>query len=292
MWDTKKNGKILDATTREKVIFINVYKNEYSLKSLCNALEISPRTYYRNKDKEDSDDEDVTLIYKVFNNSMKTYGYRRVAQALKEDYGVIMNKKKVARLMHKYHIIPRYASNRRPNNTKKRIECNVKANLLKRQFNVDAPDKVWVTDVTYLRVKGKTWYLSTIMDLYDRSIVSFKIHFCNNLELVLQTLGWARLVRYNAKDVIIHSDQGFQYTSYEYQNMCRRYSFQISMSRKGTPLDNAVIESFHGRLKTETIHNNDIHSVEELKSMVIDWIDFYDRQRIKNPRKKKNKKLI
>ena len=138
----------------------------------------------------------------MFNNSMKTYAYRRVAQALKEEYSVIMNKKKVARLMHKYHIIPRYARDRRPNNTKKRIECNVKANLLKRQFNVDAPDKVWFTDVTYLRVKGKTWYLSTIMDLYDRSIVSFKIHFCNNLELVFQTLGLARLVRYNAKEAI------------------------------------------------------------------------------------------
>ena len=223
---------------------------------------------------------------------MKTYGYRRIAQALLEEYGVVMNHKKVARLMRKYHIIPQYASDRRPNYSRKREECNVKPNLVRRKFNVDAPDKVWVTDITYLKYKNRTWYLSTIIDLYDRSIVSFKIHHTCNVQLVLETLGWARLVRYNAKDVIIHSDQGFQYTSYEYQTMCRRFGFQISMSKKGTPLDNAVIESFHSRLKTETIHNgNEINSIEELKSTVINWIDFYDRKRIRDAKKKKLRKI-
>ena len=186
---------------------------------------------------------------------MKTYGYRRIKQAILQDYGIVMNKKKIARLMKKYEIIPQYAKNNKHNPSRTRIEKNVKPNLLKRNFTVDLPDKLWVTDITYLQCKNKTLYLSTIIDLYDRSIVSYTIHNINNTELVLSTLISARLNRYNAGAVIIHSDQGFQYTSYEYQMLCRKFGFQISMSKKGTPLDNAVIESFHSRLKNEVLYN-------------------------------------
>jgi len=216
---------------------------------------------------------------------MKTYGYRRIKQALYEKYNIVMNSKKILRLMNKYQIIPQYVKKGKKNKKFKRIEDNVKANILKRQFTVNEINKVWVTDITYLHYKTKTLYLSTIIDLFDRSIISYKIHHSNNIELVISTLISARLNRFDAGTIIIHSDQGFQYTSYEYQTLCRKFGFQISMSRKGTPLDNAVIESFHSRLKTEVIYNNEFNSIDELKKAVFDWIWFYNHGRIKGKRK-------
>ena len=123
------------------------------------------------------------------------------------------------------------------------------------------------------------------MDLYDRKIVSYKIHYLNDIPLVVSTLISARLERYNAQGTIIHSDQGFQYTSPEYQMWCRKFGFQISMSKKGTPLDNAVIESFHSRLKNEVMYNKDFKNINELKQAVFDWIWFYNHGRIKGKRK-------
>ena len=103
------------------------------------------------------------------------YGYRRITEGLKIEYGVIFNHKKVARTMHKYNIKPEYIRRIRPNYSYKRIEQNVRPNLLKRNFKTDALNKVWDTDIIYLIFKGKRLYLSTIIDLYDRHVVSYKI---------------------------------------------------------------------------------------------------------------------
>lgn len=252
---------------------------------MCEELQISKRSYYRNIKTCSKDDKDASLIYEVFNESMRTYGYRRIKQALLEKYGLVMNCKKIRRLMKCYYIIPGYAKRRKQTVQRKLLQENVKDNLLKRNFTVDAPDKVWVTDITYIILKNKRMFLSTIMDLFDRQIVSYKIHTINDIPLVISTLITARLNRYNAVGTIIHSDQGFQYTSNEYQMMCRKFGFQISMSRKGTPLDNAVIESFHSRLKNEVMYNNEFKDMNELKNAVFDWIWFYNNGRIKGKRK-------
>ena len=248
---------------------------------MCQTLEISLRTYYRNRNTLNKDDVDAQLIFEVFNKSHKTYGYRRIQKALLLKYGLIMNHKKVLRIMNKYHIMPTYSKRTRRNNGRRKFEENVRPNLLKRNFNVSEPNKVWVTDITEFHVEGQVLYISTILDLYDRSIVSMQYRNANTLLLVMDTLKWAKLYRIDAKNLIIHSDQGFQYTSYEYQTACRNYGYQISMSRKGTPLDNAVIESFHSRMKTETIWNEEIKTMKELKEKLFDWFYRYDNERIR-----------
>lgn len=231
------------------------------------------------------DDYDASLIYNVYHNSNETYGYRRIKQALLEEYGLVMNHKKIQRLKKEYNIFPEYSKKRKQTVQKKSIEENVRPNLLKRNFTVSEPNKVWVTDITYLTLKGKRMFLSTILDLYDRQVVAYKIRKFNDILLVKETLITARLLRYDAKNTIIHSDQGFQYTSNEYQMLCRKFGFQISMSRKGTPLDNAVIESFHSRLKNEILYNdNTYNNLEELKQAVFDWIWFYNNKIIKGKR--------
>ena len=251
---------------------------------MCGALDISKRTYYKYRNSEDKDYYDYLLIKEIFDESKGTYGYRRVCEGLLIKYGVIYNHKKVQRIMHKYNIKPNY-TRKKKNQSYKRIEANVKPNLVKRKFNPDKENKIWTTDITYLIFNGKRAYLSTILDLYDRKIVAYKISKFNDMKLVLDTLNEAIAKRKDVHGLILHSDQGFQYTSHEYKAICESNGIQISMSRKGTPIDDSPMESFHAILKKETLYNNNITSLEEYIALVEDWLEFYNTKRLKNKRR-------
>ena len=186
--------------------------------------------------------------------------------------------------MNKYNIKPNY-TRKKKNQSYKRIEANIKPNLVKRKFNVDKENKIWTTDITYLIFNGKRAYLSTILDLYDRKIVTYKISKFNDLKIVIDTLNEAIAKRKDVYGLIIHSDQGFQYTSYEYKAICESNGIQISMSRKGTPIDDSPMESFHALLKKETLYNNDITNLNEYIALVEDWLEFYNTKRLKNKRR-------
>ena len=173
---------------------------------MCAVLEISKRTYYKYRNSDDPDYLDYLMIKKVFDDSKGTYGYRRITEGLRIEYGVIFNHKKVARIMKKYNIKPEYIRRIRPNIGYKRIEENIKPNLLKRNFKTNALNKVWDTDVTYLIFKGKRLYLSTIIDLYDRHVVSYKISKFNDLSIVINTLNEAIAKEKDVHGLIIHSD--------------------------------------------------------------------------------------
>ena len=251
---------------------------------MCAALDISLRTYYKYRNSEDKDYYDYLIIKEVFDESKGTYGYRRVCEGLLIKYGVINNHKKIQRIMHKYNIKPNYTRKKKPPSYK-RIELNVKPNLIKRNFNADRENQIWVTDITYLIFNGKRAYLSTILDLYDRKIVAYKISKFNDLKIVIDTLNEAIAKRKDVHGLIIHSDQGFQYTSYEYKAICESKGIQISMSRKGTPIDDSPMESFHSILKKETLYNNNIINLNEYIALVEDWLEFYNTKRLKLKKK-------
>ena len=251
---------------------------------MCAALEISQRTYYKYRNSEDKDYYDYLIIKEIFDESKGTYGYRRICEGLLIKYGVIINHKKVKRIMTKYNIKPAYMK-RIKHNIYKRIELNVKPNLVKRNFNTDKENQIWTTDITYLIYNGKRAYLSTILDLYDRKIVAYRISKFNDLKLVIDTLNKAIAKRKDVHGLIIHSDQGFQYTSYEYKAICESNGIQISMSRKGTPIDDSPMESFHAILKKETLYNNNITNLTEYIALVEDWLEFYNTKRLKNKRR-------
>ena len=255
---------------------------------MCAVLEINPKTYYKYRNKEDPDYYDYLIIKEIFDDSKGTYGYRRIVEGLKSKYGVEINGKKVLRIMKKYNLIPEYHRKAKNKNKNTRIEENVKVDLIKRNFNTTITNKIWITDITYLIYKGARAYLSTILDLSNRKVVSYQISKRNDNKLVMDTLNEAIAKQKDVKGLIIHSDQGFQYTSYEYKAICESNGIQISMSRKGTPIDASPIESFHSILKKETLHNNNITSLEEYITLIRDWIEFYNTTRIKG--KKVNKK--
>ena len=183
--------------------------------------------------------------------------------------------------MKKYGLKVRYHKVFKTNLVAKRLEENVKPNLLKRNFTAEFPNQKWSTDITYLIYKGKRMYLSSIMDLYTRNIISYKISKRMDNKLVIDTLNEAIRKQKDVHGVILHSDQGFQYTSNEYKAICEANGIIISMSPKGSPVDNSPIESFHSSLKRETLKSYNITSLKEYVALVKDWILFYNTNRIR-----------
>lgn len=250
---------------------------------MCEVLEISTSTYYKYRDTVDRDYADYEIVRKVFEENNKVYGYRRVTQYLRKEYGWCINAKKVARIMRKYNIEPQFHGRLKVNHQKRHAEENAREDLLKRDFK----QRGWVTDITYLKLvrNGRKVFLSTILDLETRQWVAYRISFKLNNALVIDTLREAIVKEKDPNGLILHSDQGFQYLSTEYKSICESKGILISHARKGNPLDNAVIESFHSILKKETLYNNSITSLEHYISLVQEWMYFYNTTRLRLQKK-------
>jgi len=248
---------------------------------MCRILNITRQNYYKYRNTLDKDYNDYLEIKRVFEEGKELYGARRIKKALLIETGWVVNLKKIRRIMKKYDLKVRYHKVFRTNANQKRIEENVKPNLINRDFNAKYINQKWVTDITYIIYKGKRAYLSSIMDLYTRNIISYKISPNMDNKLVMDTLNLAIRKQKNVYGTILHSDQGFQYTSNEYRAICESNGIIISMSRKGTPVDNSPIESFHSNLKRETLHSYNITSLKEYVELVKDWILFYNSNRIR-----------
>ena len=248
---------------------------------MCNILNMTRQNYYKYRNTIDKDYYDYLEIKRAFEEGKELYGAIRIKKYLKIETGWIINLKKVRRIMKKYGLKVRYHKVFKTNLVAKRLEENVKPNLLKRNFTAEFPNQKWSTDITYLIYKGKRMYLSSIMDLYTRNIISYKISKRMDNKLVIDTLNEAIRKQKDVHGVILHSDQGFQYTSNEYKAICEANGIIISMSPKGSPVDNSPIESFHSNLKRETLRSYNITSLKEYVALVKDWILFYNTNRIR-----------
>jgi transposase InsO family protein len=250
---------------------------------MCEFFEISRASYYawvKRMAETDRDAERMGLVLTTWQNSRKTYGYRRVADWLAENKGIIINKKAVLRLMQKLHI---RSIARKPNPYKRIGAMNRHHqydNVLKRDFKADKPNQKWVTDITYVATNQGWAYLSTIKDLFDGFIVAHRLARHNSVRLVLNTIQQARRSQPDSQGVLIHSDQGHQYASRQYSNISQQYPFQPSMSRKGNCWDNAPMESFFSHLKEESLRHYKGLTYEEVESVIDDYIHFYNYERI------------
>ena len=153
--------------------------------------------------------------------------------------------------------------------------------LLKRNFMAERPNQKWVTDLTEFSLFGKKLYLSPIMDLYNREIISYNIAEHPTFYQTMKMLEDAIKDLPDAPELILHSDQGWQYQMKRYQYRLREKGISQSMSRKGNCLDNAVMENFFGLLKQEIYYGNVYYSYDELKVTIEKYIKYYNEQRIK-----------
>ena len=205
------------------------------------------------------------------------YGYRKIHLDLR-DSGQQCGVNRVWRLMKRVGIKAQvgYRSPR----ARKGEASIVSPNRLQRQFNPDAPDERWVTDITYIRTHEGWLYLAVVVDLFSRKIIGWSMQSRMTKDIVLNALLMAVWRRNPQKQVLVHSDQGSQYTSYEWQSFLKSHSLEGGISRRGNCHDNAVAESFFQLLKRERIKKKIYGTREEARSDIFDYIEmFYNSMR-------------
>ena len=158
----------------------------------------------------------------------------------------------------------------------------VAPNLLERHFKTNQPNRKWVTDVTEFKVNDQKLYLSPILDLFNGEVVSYNLSRHPNFKQITDMLeGAFQKLPDKVDNLILHSDQGWQYQMKSYQNLLKAKGITQSMSRKATCLDNAVAENFFGLLKTELFYLEKFDSIDQLEKAIVDYIDYYNNRRIK-----------
>ena len=219
--------------------------------------------------------EEITAIYQ---ENKGRYGYRRITAVLhSREFSV--NHKTVQRLMKELGLVCRVRMKKY--RSYKGEVGKIAPNLLNRDFHADKPNQKWVTDVTEFSLFGEKLYLSPILDLHSSDLVSYTISDRPVLSMVTSMLDKAFAKIPDGTNLILHSDQGWQYQHKQYQRMLREKGIRQSMSRKGNCLDNAVMENFFGLLKSELLYLQEFRSMEHFKQELIEYLDYYNNRRIK-----------
>ena len=251
---------------------------------MIDIARVSKSGYYkwlRTSGEQDKDYNDYLIIKDVFEAKKKKLGFRQVKMRLKEDKGIIMNHKKIIRIMKKYGLICKIRR-RNPYKAicKKTQEHRTFENKLNREFKQESPYKFFSTDISYFFYKGGLAYLSVIKDIASKEIIAWELSRHIDMRLVLNTVEY---MKENAgikssENVLIHSDQGFHYTNPAYIKAIKDLGMIQSMSRKGNCIDNAPIESFFGHMKDD-IDFRECRSFEELRDLISDYMYNYNNTR-------------
>lgn len=218
------------------------------------------------------------LIHEICQEHAGRYGYRRVGMELHQR-GIQANHKLVMKLMKQEHLTCRV---RMKKYRSYRGEVGkIAPNLLQRDFKANGPNQKWVTDVTEFSLFGQKLYLSPILDLYNSEIVSYNISPRPVFSQVSEMLEKAFAKIPDDTNLILHSDQGWQYQMKDYQRILQKKGVRQSMSRKGNCLDNSVMENFFGILKSELLYLQNFQSLEDFRRELDAYLDYYNNRRIK-----------
>ena len=263
--------------------FVAEHRTLYPVRTMCRCLRIHPSGFYAwlgnplsNRAKQDA--RQTELIRRAWEESGKVYGYRKLHDDLL-DQGETCCPNRVARLARLAGIRARIGYRRRPGGYGGKSSVIVD-NALDRQFNTDEPDRAWVTDITYIRTQEGFSYLAVVIDLYSRRVVGWSMQSRQTADLVLQALLMAVWRRKPKNRVLVHSDQGSQFTSRDWASFLRAHNLEHSMSRRGNCHDNAVAESFFNLLKRERVRRKTYRTRAEARQDVFDYIEmFYNPKR-------------
>lgn len=233
------------------------------------------------KSVSERDQLDIAAIQSLYDFTGGTIGAKRIAGILKANHNHVINHKRVSRLMRELNIKSKIRY-RKPHSVKsKDLAGWIYPDLLNRDFNASLPNRKWVTDLSEITVRADKFFISAIMDLYNREIIAFQVSDSPDASLVEATIRQALENRglTDLKNVIIHSDQGSVYKSFKYSNLSKTLHFLPSMSRKANCWDNAVIESFFSHLKTEFPHLYAIDTAEQVKKDLLLYITYFNGNR-------------
>jgi transposase InsO family protein len=253
------------------------------VKALCTYFEVSRAAYYAWRGRTgqvDKDQERMRCVQEAYQASHRIYGYRRIKLWLSQKRGLNLNHKAILRLMNKLGIRS-IARRRRPYPKMEQLDSFHRyPNLLARNFVASQPNQKWVTDVTFIRTRQGWAYLSTIKDLYDGFIVAHQVSSNNSIQLVTNTLKQATQKEHITQELILHSDQGTQYSSSLYFDLTHKFHITPSMSRRGNCWDNAPMENFFSHLKEEYLRHVKNPTLDQVRQLVDEYIYFYNHERI------------
>ena len=234
--------------------------------------------YSESHPKQDNHKEERELVQQIYHANKGRYGYRRITLEFR-NRGKSTNHKVIQKLMHEERIVCKVRQHKY--NSYKGKVGKIAPNLLRRNFSTTKSNEKWVTDVTQFNLFGTKLYLSPILDLHDQSLISWNLSESPNYAQTVDMLEKAFKKIPDGTNLILHSDQGWQYQMYDYQRRLKEKGIRQSMSRKGNCLDNSVMENFFGLLKSELLYLQEFESVEHFKKELIEYLSWYNEKRIK-----------
>ncbi|WP_433607047.1 IS3 family transposase [Prescottella agglutinans] len=264
-----------------KVDAVVSLKAEHRIDVLLEAAGLARSTFFYHQARLRAPDPNAELkaaITEAFERSHGRYGHRRIHHALSRA-GWRVAKKTVLTLMRTLGLACRVRRKRKYVAYQGQVGT-IAANLLDRDFTADAPNRKWVTDVTEFRVGDRKLYLSPVMDLLDRQIIAHSIGPSPTLELTNSSLQAALATLDDGQELLVHSDQGFQYQHPSWRGLLADAGATQSMSRKANCYDNAVMENFFGHLKAELFDHTRYPDTGALTTALDDYIDWYNTERI------------
>lgn len=279
----RESGCSPTSSLKDRIESIHRLKDAYSIHALCRVLQVNRSTYYhhalRSPDKTQLQIGDEALkpfVAEIFAKSKARFGARKIRSKLME-LGYTVSERRILRLMKELGLSST-GSKPRLNSANDR-QYHYYPNKLKRNFLTDAPNKVWVSDITYAKVGMDFLYLCVVIDLYSRKVVSYNISEYIDTTLVAQAFLDAFRMRESPSSLVFHSDQGTQYTALEFCNLLKQHKVTQSFSAPGAPHDNAVAESFFATIKKEDFRRNYYKTEEEFRTAVKEYIEFYNDYR-------------
>jgi transposase InsO family protein len=268
-----------------KFAFVQEHRGRFPVADQCRVLGVSKSGFYRWRrhpvgKRERSRAELADAIARVYRENRGVYGSPRVHAALVQE-GRAVCRNTVAKVMKERGIKARTHRRFRVRTTDSDHAYPVAANVLDRRFDASGPDRVWLTDITYIPT-GEGWlYLAGVMDLCTRRIVGWSMAEHLRVDLVRDALNMALAARRPGADLLHHSDRGVQYACAEYQRLLASRGIRVSMSGLGDCYDNAPKESFWGTLKTELVYLERFTTRAQARAAIFDYIEcFYNRTRL------------
>ena len=272
-----------DASTKEKEIAISKLIGIYPIKTMCRLLDLPTGTFYNYHFRRKTvtknqvrDDQLKQEIYRIFKESDERFGAKKILIKLANE-GINTTLRKVQNLMKLLNIHSRQQL--RKSELPKIDNSQYYVNKLRRVFNQTAPNKYWVSDVTELKVGRNIFYLCVILDLFSRKVVAYRLSSQNNTQLTINTFKDAYESRNRPTELSFHSDQGANYTAYEFRDLLRSLKVNQSFSHSGNPYDNACMESFFSNFKREEYNAKHYEFLDELQANADSYVKHYNGYR-------------
>jgi transposase InsO family protein len=267
-----------------RVLIDRLQKEQHSIKTVCQVLDMPRSTYYQAKSAGESSlarENRIVMqrIQTLYTESKRRYGAPKIQKRLRKE-GFTVSLKRVQRLMRRANLRSIIVKKYRPQTSQGPVEN--RKNILAQDFTATKINQKWVADITYIHTIKEGWcYLASVMDLCTRKIIGYSFSRSMTTELALKALDNACINQNPEPGLILHTDLGSQYTSHEFEKAVLEKQMTHSFSKKGCPYDNACIESFHATLKKEEIHQTTYHDFDEARRALFQYIEgWYNRSRI------------